>query len=233
LWTGLSWEQGANLLTNSDLANWLYHEQLQQNSESRSQPSISPLEQGLNPIVVNSWNWLQDQLDQVAQMGGWTLQPALVGELRSTEPSQSLAEQRTYPTAIAALRDRGLALPNQDYNACLDFNLGADPLSLRAIPIPASADGSEPISEWRLLVILDAQPNQKLARGITLQVSDDQEVLDQQVFDQDSDDAYLFSCVVGGWEEQFTVTIQNADGASLTLPPFAFQPNQPDDQSEA
>jgi hypothetical protein len=226
LWTGLSWEQGATLFTHPDLAHWLYQEQLQQNSELPAQPLMPRSEIGLNQTVINSWIWIQDQLDQASHLWGWTMQPALAGELRSAEPSQS-SKQRTYGMAIAALRDRGITLPSQDYNACLDFNLGADPLRLRAIPIPAlpSAENPEPILEWRLVLILDAQPDQTLTPGTTLQVSDDQEVLDHQVVDQDSD--YLFSCVVGGWDEQFTVTIQNADGLSLTFPPFAFQPDQP------
>jgi Protein of unknown function (DUF1822) len=228
LWTGLSWEQGATLFIYPHLANWLYQEQLQPYSESQAQASLSPSNQGFNRAVINSWIWMQDQLDQASHLWGWTLQPALAAEFRTTQPSPS-SEQRTYGAAIAALCDRGITLPNQDYNACLDFNLGTDQLRLRAIPIPAipSPENPAPILEWRLVVILDAQPEHKLAKGITLQVSDDQDVLDQQVSDQGSDDAYLFSCVVGGWDEQFTITIQNADGTSLTLPPFAFQPDQP------
>ena len=43
---------------------------------------------------------------------------------------------------------------------------------------------------------------------------------------QGQGDSYLFTRVVGNWDEKFLVTVSLADGVELTLPPFTFYPGR-------
>ena len=57
-------------------------------------------------------------------------------------------------------------------------------------------------------------------------ISHDTGVLVERVLDRNTGDTYIYGCVVGTWAEVFNATIALADGASLTLPPFAFRPDE-------
>lgn len=227
LWERLSWKEGTVLLTAPELVNWFYQQQIQ--PAINAEASLQALLNNLTQRAINGWHWMQETLDEVALRWGWAMQPALTpaGAMRGDVPDGSMRiTRRSYKNAIAALKEKGIKLPPQEHNACMDLELGNERLRLRAIPIPAvpSEDHQELVSEWRLFVLLEAQPDYTLSQGVTLQMSDETEVLDEQSFDQNTEDAYLFSCVAGDRHEHFVVTIQLANGLSLTLPPFAFQP---------
>jgi hypothetical protein len=59
---------------------------------------------------------------------------------------------------------------------------------------------------------------------IQLQISDPSGVFVEQKPNQAAD-AYLYACVVGTWDEAFTVTIATPT-TRLTLPAFVFQPGE-------
>lgn len=229
IWDVLSWEEGTALLTAPELVNWFYQQQIQPsfNPEASSQALLDHLTQQ----AINGWNWMQETLDDLALRWGWVMQPALTpaGVILGDLSGGIRNIRRSYRNAIAALKERGIKLPPQEHNPCIDLELGNERLRLRAIPIPAvsSEDDQEPASEWRLFVLLEAQPDHTLSQGITLQMSDETEVLDEQSFDQDTEDVYLFSCVAGDYHEHFIVTIKLTNGLSLSLPPFTFQPEPP------
>ncbi|XGV94392.1 MAG: DUF1822 family protein (plasmid) [Leptolyngbya sp. BL-A-14] len=227
LWEVLSWEEGTVLLTTPGLARWFYQQQRQ--PAANAEATLLTLLNNLTQSAVNGWYWMQETLDDLALRWRWTLQPALTpaGAMRGnvSDTSKEIT-RRPYENVVTFLNEKGIKLPPQEHNAWMDLELGNERLRLRAIPIPSisSEENQESVAQWGLFVLLEAQPGCTLPQGATLQMSDETEVLNEQSFDQDTEDAFLFSCVAGDRHEQFVVTIKLANGLSLSLPPFAFQP---------
>ncbi|NJO80791.1 MAG: DUF1822 family protein [Cyanobacteria bacterium RM1_2_2] len=111
------------------------------------------------------------------------------------------------PTARAAYRD---------------FQVDAVAVRLYALTWDVSPTSTTPEPEWSLLLVLGAQPGTQLPQSITLSVQDDMQLLTQETLQHAP---YLYAQVIGTWNEQFRVTITLPNGASLTLPPFAFNPD--------
>lgn len=228
LWQVLTWEQGAAVLTSPDLLDWLYRLQEEQ-FEGKNIASLSSqlleVMQRLTQGVVNVGLWLRDELDEFAQSLSWVMLPApdlATASLRSLSVSTRESPIEELKAIIAGLKATGMEIPFHAGSAYRDLNLAEIPLRLYAVIW--SVPSEENIPEWTLLLVLGAQPNAALPHGIKLQVSDQTSVLVERMLEQNTNDTYLYTCVVGNWDEEFRVTITLMDGEALTLPPFAFVP---------
>jgi hypothetical protein len=232
LWQVLTWEQGVALLTSPELLNWLYRLQTEQpDSQQASLTSqLSHLFHRLSQRIVNVRLWLQDELDEVAQSLSWILLPApalATASLRSLSVSAGESPTEVFEAIITELRGMGMEIPPQARGAYRDLSLAEADLRLYAVTWPLPAPG---ISEWTLLLVLGAQPGSDLPFGLKLQVremsavSQDEptSVLVERELEQNTDNTYLYTRVVGTWEEAFLVTIALGTGEALTLPPFSF-----------
>jgi hypothetical protein len=76
--------------------------------------------------------------------------------------------------------------------------------------------------EWSLLLILGAPALSSLHSNIKLRVSDQTGILEERGLDARTSDTYIFTPVVGNWDEKFLVSVSLMDGVETTLPPFAF-----------
>ncbi|MGF1499996.1 MAG: DUF1822 family protein [Elainellaceae cyanobacterium] len=210
IWKLLNWEQAAAILIQPELGQAFL-------------PSPSPSSvQRIAQAAMNVGQWLQGQLDQVAQEWDWWLLPPL-SELRQSTPSpvrdgRSPTEQ--FEEVITTLTQRGITIPPQARGAYRDLTWQNVRVRLYAVIWDLSILSGE--DEWSLLLMLGAQPNHELPLGTTLWVRDEQQVLDQRILRESRPDAYLFSQVIGNWHEQFWVTIDLTNGATITLPPFTF-----------
>jgi hypothetical protein len=229
LWQTLTWEQGALLLTSPDLLDWLYRVQTQTPKTRQTLASftrqLSEIVGRLSQGVINVGLWLENELDEFAQNLSWQLLPAPVLvpiPLRSLEREEGGSPGEEFEAIISELKRTGMEIPTTARGACRDFHLGDNALRMYAVTWPLPPQ--ENASEWVLLLILGAQPGRVLPPGLKLQVSDQANILVEQTVESDAEQTYLYTRLVGTWDEQFIVTIALINGEALTLPPFAFLP---------
>lgn len=230
LWQVLTWEQAAAVLTSPDLLDWLYRLQTEEQSESKSIASLtshlSEVLQRLTQRVVNVGLWLRDELDEFAQSLSWVLLPIApaTASLRSLNVSVGESPTEEFEAIIAGLKGSGMEIPPDARGAYRELKLAEIPLLLYAVTWSFLSQGSIP--EWTLLLVLGTQPGTDLLHKIKLQVSDQTSVLVERVLEQNTDNSYVFTRVVGTWDEKFLVTIALMNGEALTLPLFAFLPEE-------
>lgn len=222
LWQVLSWEQGAVLLTNPDLLHWVYQLQCGEISFGANQTSLqqhlSDILQLLTQPAVNVGRWLLNERDKLAQELSWVLLPSIalaspIREIRSpVQEFEGIAKQ---------LRHNGVEIPTQARGAYRDLPLAGIPLRLYAVTWSILPESTR---EWALLLVLGVAPGTSLPSGLRLRVSDQSNVLVEQELDDQTSESYLFTSVIGTWDEKFIVTVGLRAGIEQTLPPFSFDP---------
>jgi hypothetical protein len=75
---------------------------------------------------------------------------------------------------------------------------------------------------WSLLLILGSPFETSLPHDLKLRVSDQNGILLEREVHPQQDNSYLFTRVVGSWNEKFLVSVSVMNGIEVTLPPFAF-----------
>jgi hypothetical protein len=176
---------------------------------------VSPI-----PQPLNAAHWLRNQLDRVAEELSWILLPPLnlSGAMMSLRSGRSPIEDLDN-VVMELRRDCALDIAPDARAAYRDLQVDAVAVRLYALTWDVTSSTE---SEWSLLLVLGAQPGTQLPQGITLSVQDDTQLLTQETLQQAP---YLYAQVIGTWNEQFRVTITLPNGAALTLPPFAFNPD--------
>lgn len=163
--------------------------------------------------AINIGLWLSDRLDQAAQELSWVLLPAPTPswEFRSM---RSPIEEFNHVFTQLTQQNRINPLP-QARGGYRDFQWEDAALRLFAITWKTTN------SDWTLLLILGAQTGSTLPIGTRLQVRDADQTLAEPVL-RDRNQDYLFAQVIGAESECFWVSIEFANGTTLTLPPFTF-----------
>lgn len=220
LWQILTWEQGVAVLTNPELLSWVYKLQKQtvqtENVESL-RLHLSDLLQLLTQPAVNVGRWLRNELDGLAQEFSWIL-------LSNLAPTALRSPIEEFGAIASQLKQRGQEIPLQARGAYREVLLAGIPLRLYAITWPLLSD-SEP-QWWSLLLVLGIPSEMTLPCSLKFRVSEKTGVLAEQVLNPEQREHYLFTCVVGDWNERFLVTVGLTNGLELTLPPFGFEPER-------
>jgi hypothetical protein len=133
-------------------------------------------------------------------------------------PMRSPEEE--FEVIATQLRQRGLEIPIQARGAYQDILLAGILLRMYAVTWHLVAESQHP--EWSLLLILGAPALSSLPSNIKLRVSDQTGILDELGLNVESEDSYIYTRVVGNWDEKFLVSVSLMDGVEVTLPPFAF-----------
>ena len=227
LWQLIDWETAVPILSDGELLNWLYQAQTGQISLTQRASLTEQLAQTgrrLTQEVINVGSWLQNEMDELAQNLAWNLLPAptfALSSLRLLRGTQPQSPTEEMEMIIAQLRDSGMNIPVEARGAYQDFTFSGNPLRLYAV---TWAIESEDMPEWSLLVVLGSQPEHQLPANLRLQLKEDETILDEQVVEPNSVDGYLYSRVIGSYQEQFSLTIIGESGESLNLAPFSFIP---------
>ena len=58
-----------------------------------------------------------------------------------------------------------------------------------------------------------------------MKIREGETLLDEKIVEEDTDDSYMYTRVIGELEERFTVSVRLANGTSMTFPEFAFIEN--------
>jgi hypothetical protein len=215
LWEVLTWEQATVVITNPELVQWVYTLQTQ-NVETHDSASlhIVDLLKLITQPALNVGRWLWDELDNTAKELSWILLPSLL------PTSQMRPTKEEFEAIITEIQHQGLEIPSQARGAYHDFSLAGIPLRLYAATWYLMSESNQP--EWTLLLILGASSQGYLPHNVKLRVSDQTSILVDKELDAQSEDAYLFTRVVGSWDEKFVVSVSLINGVEVTLPPFAF-----------
>jgi Protein of unknown function (DUF1822) len=225
LYEVLTWEQATAVFTNSELLNWLYTFQKEnidkQNIEGSNFLSqknhLRDLIQLITQPTLNAGYWLYNELDELAQRLSWVLLPSFT-TTSATRPMRSPEEE--FEIIIKQIQYRGLEIPAEGRGAYHDLRLAGIPLRLYAVTWYVVSDSYNP--EWSLMLILGAPALSRLQHNVKLRVSDQTGILVEQELDTQSSDSYIFTRVVGNWDEKFLVRVSLMDGVEVTLPPFTF-----------
>jgi hypothetical protein len=228
----LTWEQATAVLTNAELLNWIYtlqkqyleapnnpsvHGNTSQNLDKSLDVSLRDLIKLITQPALNAGRWLWDELDELAQGLSWVLLPSFSAGLEM-RPMRSPEEE--FEVIATQLRERGLEIPIQARGAYQDLLLAGIPLRIYAVTWHLVSESQQP--EWSLLLILGAPALSSLPSNIKLRVSDQTGILEERGLDVRTSDTYIFTRVVGNWDEKFLVSVSLMDGVETTLPPFAF-----------
>ncbi|GET36990.1 DUF1822 family protein [Microseira wollei] len=232
LWQVLNWQQGAAVLTNPELLEWVYQLQIEAIGDEASETKnelrnyLSDLLNLLTQRTVNVARWLQDQIDELAQGLSWVLMPPTfvpaTVSMRSTQSLEALLPVAEFEEIIRQLAHTGMEIPTAARGAYQDIGLADIQARLYALTWPFLSPEDTP--EWTLLLVLGPTPDSALPHGIRLRVSDQSGVLVQRTLNRNSMDTYLYVLIAGRWDEKFLATITLPNGTTLTLPPFAFRP---------
>jgi Protein of unknown function (DUF1822) len=215
----LTWEQATAVFTNPELLNWVYT--LQQDLQPENHPPANTFLRDLIKLItqpaVNAGRWLGNELDELAQGLSWVLLPSFV-PASGMRPMRSPEEE--FEVIATQLRQRGLEIPVQARGAYQNILLAGIPLRMYAVTWHLLGESEQ--REWSLLLILGAPALSSLPADIKLRVSDQTGILDELGLNTESEDAYIFTRVVGNWDEKFLVSVSLMDGVEVNLPPFAF-----------
>jgi hypothetical protein len=199
-------------------------------------PAIAPIKQLLIQPIINTGNWLQQQLtlknwnqklDQISQSFDHLL--LLPNDFREMIPTTDGMRCRGPEDGWRGPDANVLeSITQQGYNIPMDVrvnyqNLSLDEQSFRLtfvtwqLPIDDATPGEEP--EWSLLII--AQLLDIVTQPIRISV---QQMGDVMATEQlDSLDHYQIFQAIGFLHEQFTIEIATAQ-SELVLPPLKFEP---------
>lgn len=219
LWQVLNWEQGTAVLTSPELLNWVYNKQAIAEAEDQRR-NLSDLIKLLTQPAINVGRWLWDELDNLAQEFSWVLLPIA--------PATAMRSPGEEFTAIKSqLQQQGLEIPLQARAAFKDLLLAGFQLRLYAVTWHLVTEPDPHL--WTLLLVLGTPLGDNLPYNLKLRVSDQTGILAEQGINQESGGSYLFTRVVGGWDEKFLVrdekflvSVSLMDGVEVTFLPFAF-----------
>ncbi len=214
LWETLTWEQATAVLTNRELIDWIYNLQTQEETSSTTsrQKHLSDIFKLITQPAINVGRWLWDELDALAEET-WNLLPNITPQPVMRSPVEE------FTVINSQLQKKGLEIPVQARGAYQDLSLAGVPLRLYAVTWHLLSE-SEPNS-WTLLLILGTPALESLPTNLKLRVSDQTGILVEQEVNPELGNSYLFTRVVGNFDEKFLVSVNLGDGVELTLP-FAF-----------
>lgn len=212
LWQLLDWEAGHVLFTQPELASWVYDLQHQSQTD---QPGF------------NVRSWLAGELDSLAAQLSWVLLPPLSTAFRKTQDED-------FQAILDEFQHRNKPLPSRARAAYYDFSLSTPfdrtETALRTYAIVWDGIPPKNDAEWFLLLLVGPCPGRKsdqVDQGFSITVRDDTQMLVEQSYDAELNDAYVYVCVAGFWNERFWVTIalnhNLATSTRVQLPPFRFK----------
>lgn len=220
LWQVLNWQQGSVVLTSPKLLEWVY--KLQTNNLETA--NLSSLQTYLLDFIklitrpaINLGRWLWNELDEVGKSLSWEL-------LHLTPASEFRSPAEEFAAIQLQLRSQGVEIPTVARCGHHNFLLAGNSLRIYAVAWNSSTENDPNL--WSLLLILGAPAPNTLPNTLKFRVSDPTGILTEQQVNPQQVNSYLYTSVVGAWDEKFIASVSIADGVEVTLPPFAFDIRQ-------
>ncbi|MEM9004089.1 MAG: DUF1822 family protein [Cyanobacteria bacterium P01_F01_bin.86] len=212
LWQILPWEKGASLLQSPELLNLLYQWQRSLEKPLSLRIRIAEVFTLLTQQAINTAQWLQGELDELAQSIGWFSSQML------TPTGFEFRSMDKFRAAIEDLRYQGMDIPSQVNPMYQDIEW--DGTLLRLCAVAWTLATSTPVPQWVLLLILGTQMGSPLPDGLKLCVADLTHILcDEQ---SELDTQLLYARVEANQSKKLVATIVSPEGQALTLTPYSF-----------
>lgn len=174
--------------------------------------------------AINVGRWLSDRLDTLADTVTSTLTWVLLPPLSTSHAMMSgHTPAEALETVLRELEPTGVVIPAMARGAYTDLQTVGVPLRLYALTW-IHLEGFQP--EWCLFLVLGSTPNEQMLPGTRLVVRDTTTVLADSTLSPDLSTNHLYAQVFGTWDEAFTVSVELPNGATLSWPPFVFQPQE-------
>lgn len=213
LWQILTWEESQAIWLYPELLQWLNPQ-----PEAERETLKKHLADLLNLLIqpaIDLTKWLQNEVEGLQNQGnegGWQLIPASV--FRRYLPLSPATDLSSLLTQIH--QETGVSVPSDAGRAYQDLDLGLG-VRLYAITWRLSYEDS-----WTLLLILGSNSRQALNSEMGWRISDQTGILIEEKVNLAHPSAYLFTQLIGTYDEKFVVTLFSTDGTPVSLPPFAF-----------
>ena len=211
----LTWEQAIIVLNSPELIDWIYNLQTMEEilQENSLQQHLSDLFKLISQPTINIGRWLWDELDDLAE-ATWNLLPNIAPQPVMRSPVEE------FTVISSQLQQRGLEIPVQARGAYQNLSLAGVPLRIYAVTWHLLSESES--NSWTLLLILGTPALDSLPVNLKLRISDQTGILVEQKVNPEFGNTYLFTRVVGNFDEKFLVSVSLGDGVEMTLPSFAF-----------
>lgn len=209
----LTWEQATVVLTTPELINWIYNHSQTPQSTSSLQKHLLDIFKLITQPAINVGRWLWDELDDLAQ-ANWNLLPNIAPQPVMRTPIEE------FTVISSQLHQKGLQIPTQARGAYQDISLAGVPLRLYGVTWHLLSQ-SDPNS-WTLLLILGTPALENLPHNLELRISDQTGILVEQKVNPQEGNSYLYTRVVGNFDEKFLVSVSLGNEVEMTLPTFKF-----------
>ncbi|NEQ83708.1 MAG: DUF1822 family protein [Moorea sp. SIO2I5] len=175
--------------------------------------------------AINTAEWLRGEMDQLASCLSWQLLPDYTFSKPSMRRISPVSDEPDRYRAIAKelRRQKGLIVPSHARGSYQTVNLNGILFKLCAVTWFIYQKAPEDTREWALLLLIEDCLGNTLPPGMKLRISEFTGVVSEAVL---VNERYLHVAVAGSWNQKFVVTISLSNGASLTLLPFAFEPDK-------
>lgn len=213
LWQILTWEESRALWLCPELLQWL-DSQPAEEPETLNKHLADLLNLLMQP-AIDLTKWLQNQVEDLQNLGnegGWQLIPSTA--FRRHLPLSPTTDLSSLLTQIH--QETGVSVPSDAGRGYQDLDLGLG-VRLYAITWCLSYEDS-----WTLLLIMGSSSGQPLNSEMGWRISDQTGILIEEKVNLDHPSAYLFTQLIGTYDEKFVVTLFSTDGTPVSLPPFAF-----------
>ncbi|MDJ1169835.1 DUF1822 family protein [Roseofilum sp. BLCC_M154] len=213
LWQILTWEESQAIWLYPELWQWL-DPQPKAEQETLKKHLADLLNLLIQP-AIDLTKWLQNEVEDLQNRtneGGWQLIPA--SAFRRHLPLSPATDLSSLLTQI--YQETGVSVPSDAGRAYRDLDLGLG-VRLYAITWCLSYEDS-----WTLLLILGSSSGQALNSDIGWRISDQTGILIEEKLNFNHRSAYLFTQLIGTYDEKFVVTLFSTDKTPISLPPFAF-----------
>lgn len=182
-------------------------------------PHTIPLPQP--PINVAAW--LQNRVDAIADELTWTLLPLFDPNLKGVVPGMRSSGTQLHDI-LQQIQQNNAPITHTAHTAFQD--IAPNSADLRLYAVIWAETPPELASEWNLILILGTPSGENLPDRTRFTIRDDNEILLEEITESPCREPYLYVHIIGELHESFTVELAIADGTSLTLPPFVFNPHR-------
>ena len=218
----IEFEQWSRILSEPNLQEQLYQRRLNASEAIPLSRSSQDLNRGdsISTSVINAALWFQDQMDQVAQALQWQLLPA---HQSHREPIALRGSSHDLDVILAKLQTDGFHIPPSA--RCTEQSLMVSNQPMKLYALVWQILEAESLPEWCLLAVVTGTTGVPLTDGTSLMIQDETEIVAEIALETDPSKHYLCGAVSGNWHEKFQISVRLPDGATVTSPHIAFQPN--------
>ncbi len=219
LWQVFSWEEGQMFWRAPELLQWLETNRSQHPETAKNH--LSDLFKLLIEPAIDLTVWVKHQVEDCQNLingSGWQLIPETA--FRRHLPLSPVTDLSALLRQIE--QEVGVKVPADAGRAYQDLNFPPGEQSRLAVRLYAITWCLSYEESWTLLLILGSSSREPLPSNLGWRISDQSSILVEETVSLDHPSSYLFTQVIGSYDEKFLVTLFSGSEKTMSLPPFSF-----------